>query len=269
MEADLQRDDLMRRFVIGNVTDDERERVERRFLEDQSYFETLAAIETEMLVAYERGDLSPEWRPGLEARLRHSRQMMRQLDDLRAIRSALSASPQAHGHPGSRIQTPARSWRRWHMAVAASLAITALAAGALWLVSRDGSRSPAGEASDAAAPATPVVATFVLSPAGTRAGQAAADSFRVPPATDRVRLEFRSPVVEATTMHDATLRPVGGDPTPVSTVPVVTVDGSSLLVRWDLPVAVLRAGDYIVTVRGLTSDRGSVTVATRTFSIVE
>ena len=46
--AHVQDEDLMRRFLLGEVDEDERTRVEERFMADADYFEALCALEDEM-----------------------------------------------------------------------------------------------------------------------------------------------------------------------------------------------------------------------------
>src|ERR1041385_2166938 len=58
----VRNESLMRRFLVGDATDEERDMVERAFMEDGAFFESLCALEHEMIVQYVRNELPAEWR---------------------------------------------------------------------------------------------------------------------------------------------------------------------------------------------------------------
>ena len=263
------REDTLMRFLVDDVTPDERARVERR-LSDEKAFEELAALEESMMLSYLRGDLSPAWRDRFEACLRRSEATARRLQSLDAFRSAIAAT--AADAPRRTEPEKTRSswqpvWPNWGMALAASAALVTVASGA-WYVSRETVPSQPTTVSVAPTVTTPSVATFVLVPTLTRAAQES-NSFRVPPGVEQVQLELTVPA-DGVTVLNATLRPVGGDLLSIGSVPEFRTNGGAVELRWMLPARQLPPGDYILDLRAKAPGEEQVSVAASTaFSIVE
>lgn len=58
MNLETQKDENLTRYLLGDLTDDEKERVEERFLQDDSYFEEMLALEDELMYEYKKGNLT-------------------------------------------------------------------------------------------------------------------------------------------------------------------------------------------------------------------
>ena len=62
MTSDNEKEDLMARYLLGDADDEEKTRVEERFLSDHKYFEQLLSKEEELVEQYARGGLSASQR---------------------------------------------------------------------------------------------------------------------------------------------------------------------------------------------------------------
>ena len=288
--VDLHDDDVMRRFLVDDVSPDERERIEQRFMEDSDYHDELCALEEDLLLSYARGELAEPWRGGLKARLESSEALRRELEALKAFRSGLAAaapavraarkktaavigpaqgwkqrkspeeSPKASKGPAADAApiVPPRSTLRWAAGIGALAAAALLAVGFWWMA-----RPPVGQPSPAPAvaekPSGPAaIATFLLVP-GLKAERGPSNSFRIPSGAEQIRLQLTLPATSVNAV-DATLRPVGAQTLTVASKPVAQRTGDALEISWTVPARQLPPGDYILTIAGGPS---------RSFSIVE
>jgi hypothetical protein len=58
MNLETEKDSLMRRYLLGEMSDEERTDIEEKFLADDSFFEEIAALEDELYLDYQQGNLS-------------------------------------------------------------------------------------------------------------------------------------------------------------------------------------------------------------------
>jgi anti-sigma factor RsiW len=59
MNTDTLNDELLKRYLLDDVSDDERQEVEARFFEDDSFFEEMLSLEDELHYEYRQNRLSP------------------------------------------------------------------------------------------------------------------------------------------------------------------------------------------------------------------
>jgi hypothetical protein len=257
MPPDIRDEDLMRRFLTGDVTVDERERVEDAFAGDATYFEDLAAFESEMIARYVRGELPAAWLERFESTLPSYPERQRQIAETRRLRRALDASPEA------------RAWSVWFSVpfmrmAAATASIAVVIAGGWWLVTerRSGNTLPPA----VPAPATSV--TFTLVAGQTRSNLRQANVFRIPEGIQEVRLALAIPA--GTPAVTATLRQVGGGTETSLDEPERRQSSSGeTTVVWRVKAATLVLGDYLLTVRTERSIGVRDVAATAFFSITE
>ena len=129
------------RFLLGELAEDERERLERRLLEDGAAGDAVVAAEDDLLDAYAAGELPRRQRLAFERRLRCSAALRRRAAFARALARAVGGGARAAGDDPGRpaaVVVPGPGLRRAAapfagLAAAASL-ILALACG--WLVWR-------------------------------------------------------------------------------------------------------------------------------------
>jgi hypothetical protein len=65
-------DERLRRYLLGEVTEEERCQIERRLLTDRQYFNALLKAEEEMTDRYARGEISDEERESFESHFLNS-----------------------------------------------------------------------------------------------------------------------------------------------------------------------------------------------------
>jgi len=132
--------ELVRRFLLGELREEKAERVEQRLLEDDELFDLCEAVEAELLEAAVRGELAPAERervlkrlassPQGRARLALARNLAAEADRQRTSTQAVPA-PIPFRHRPAFAGRPAVRW-----AVAAGLAV--LLGGTWFLVEKTG-----------------------------------------------------------------------------------------------------------------------------------
>jgi hypothetical protein len=128
-------DDLLRRYLLGELAEDERERLQAAYFDDDALFARLLAAEDDLIDAYARGTLTGARRRRFEQRFGQAPDHRRRLGFARALRHAVAPRPaRAAGPPPSR---PAGGRARWRLsqpwtAVAAAVLFAALLGGGWW-----------------------------------------------------------------------------------------------------------------------------------------
>jgi hypothetical protein len=127
------------RFLLGELAEDEQERLERRLLEDGAAGEAVAAAEDDLLDAYAAGEPPRRQRLAFERRLRGSAALRRRAAFARALARATGAgSTTGAGRPAG-VVVPGPGLRRGFAAPLAGLAAAAsllLAVACGWLLWR-------------------------------------------------------------------------------------------------------------------------------------
>jgi hypothetical protein len=221
---DVHDEDLMRRFLIGEVEPDERARIEELFMRDPEYFEALCAVEEEMILSHVRGDLPERWRAPFEAHVLASPAGRRKVEDTGALLQVLAKSAQytqmtAPWRPEETWKRSSRfrTWPRRRLLAAAGVSGMVAAAAALALVTASRrADAPAVSPPTAAAPgrlpdgvppaATPASGTRPLMLAARLSGSGALDrspTFRSAPTKER--LPRRSGSVVAVVADEVTV----------------------------------------------------------------
>jgi hypothetical protein len=263
-------DELLRSYLLGDLPDDEADRLEGRLLAEDELFELAEAVEAELLAAGARGELAEGERERVLLRLASS---PRGRERLALARSLLSAArdPQA---PAAvlpfqrRAAAPARPALRWAALAAALLA----AAGLSWyaLERPHGGESAPWIAQERPAPAHPVGApgSAAGQPAPTKVvlqlalmtlrGAEPVHPLRVPPGAQVVELQLGVEGMEDlrsfhVTVHDALQ---GGAVWDQRGLEPRTLDGVQVLVL-DLPAGRLPAGRYEIQTEGTSHGGGT------------
>ncbi len=60
MEKDSAKFDLLKRYLLGQLPEEEMQSIELQYLTDESFFDELLNAETELITQYQSGRLSPE-----------------------------------------------------------------------------------------------------------------------------------------------------------------------------------------------------------------
>jgi len=132
MDWKLQNDELLRNYLLGDLPEDEVDRLERQLLKDDELFKLGEAIEAELLAAYARGELDAAQGERVLHRLASSAAGQARLALARSLNTAAS-NPQTVPAPVVPLRRAAPAPRpviRW-AALAAGILIAVV--GALWL----------------------------------------------------------------------------------------------------------------------------------------
>ncbi len=74
MNTETQKDNLMRRYLLGEMSDEERSAIEEQFLENDDFFEEIAAFEDELFYEYKQNRLTASERIAFEEKFLKSAQ---------------------------------------------------------------------------------------------------------------------------------------------------------------------------------------------------
>jgi hypothetical protein len=261
---DLQDEDLMRRFLLGESGDKERELVEDRFLTDPAYFEALCALEDELILSHIRGDLPQRWRRPFDVHVLASPARRRRVEEAERLHQSLSSSRRQPGRGAKRTlwTSPISLW----MAVAAGIFGVVFSG---WLIGRRTASDREAAIPSPTNRSQPVaLATFVLAPGLTRSELGASNVFRVEPGIPQIRLQFSAPAGSDGTLRTV-LRPVGGESIQVPAEPEFRRDGNRVDVSWVVAAPLLPRGDYLLTLLSEAPAGQREPLASRFFSIVQ
>jgi hypothetical protein len=259
-------EELMRRFLVSDVSEAERELVERFVAEDREYFEELCALESDMITAYLQGRLPREWRARFEESVRASPARRRQIEEQRAIRFALETIEFRHAGDERSASTASAPKSRWPARLlglaAAAVLLVAVAGLAVYRMTPRLNRAP-----DQSAPQRASATTFFLAANQTRGPGQAGNIFRAPHPATIVRLQMLV-VADVLTAPEVTLRTVGGPVLDGPAVPdVEAASGGAVSVSRSIDGGRLPPGDYLLTLTA-TSARGErADIASRFLSI--
>lgn len=268
---------LIRRFLLGELSEEERQRVEELCMVDVGYRESVLTVEDELIEDHLEGSLSEhEGRRFAERFLsspayRRKVQVLRALKRYAAVEVASHSPPEAEESPQHR-----RTWRQlleWLMPrapyvyVAAATLIIAVVLGGLWAARgwRAGAPSTPEEVQRLAVerelaelnrrgPAAPGVhvLSLALPPVSVRGAE---PSSKVPVRDGATLVELRLlPVGDEYPLYRATLRKVGS--VNAYAIPELhvesTPDGRAIPVR--IRTGLLTRGIYQLTLEGATAD---------------
>lgn len=268
MPPDPLPEELMRRFLVDDVTVEKRDRVEAAFARDADCFDALCALEGEMILTHLRGELSESWSRRFEASLLASPARRARVAEMRTLLQALpsvdlgaSATPAAE-RGGFSV------WSRARTGLLVAGPVAAIIVGSVWL--RQSSAPPVpGPAAPLGVTRTPqdqnAVTTFVLVPNSTRAAEKPRNAFRVPDGVQTIRLHVTVPGPAIDTR--AELRPVGGASIAIPRTLDIQSTGDRTDIFLEMPSALLPRGDYLLTLDAARTGDAREPIARRFFSI--
>jgi hypothetical protein len=124
------------RFLLGGLTEAERERVEEELLGDAEACEEVAAREDELIDAYLGGELGRRDRRAFEAALAASPRLEERVGFARALAAVVGEEAAADGAAGAPPERTRRQGTAPALRLAAVAAAVAVAVGAAWLADR-------------------------------------------------------------------------------------------------------------------------------------
>jgi hypothetical protein len=100
-----KQEDLMIRYLLGDLTEEEQTQIEELFLADNEYFEQLAAVEDALIDDYAQGALNEYERRKIESLLLSSPRQAREIEFVKDLISYVSAHPSVEQNEQSSIQS--------------------------------------------------------------------------------------------------------------------------------------------------------------------
>jgi hypothetical protein len=258
-------------YLLGDLAEEERTRLEERFLRDAEYRELIRAVEDDLIDDYVRGELPPHQRELFEKQFSAHPQRAQKVELARALSRALSEPRPAVKTVSiaaraakTRVRAPISGFR-YPLAAAAVLIIGL----GVWLVMETRRSRPEGEQTQTQqqtpAPAekpptgpgerpTPApqlwIATFVLPPGLVRDG-AAGRTFVIPQGTQIVRLRLPLEKGDDFPSYRAELGTASGNSVWKSDSVPAQTDGAGQAVVLDVPADLLRPDRYELRLAGV------------------
>lgn len=132
MQSNPPDDQLLRSYLLGELSEEEAERIEPRLLEDDDLFLLCEAIEADLLAALDRGELTPTEKEAVLKRLAASAQGRQRLALARFLNTAADRPPaiEPRAVPWVFIHRDFGSpspWMRWATAAAAVILVVTVA----------------------------------------------------------------------------------------------------------------------------------------------
>jgi hypothetical protein len=264
-------DELLRSYLLGELSEEEADAVEGRLLKEDELFEQSEAIEADLLAEYAQGSLAPAERERVRQRLASSPQGRERLRLARSLNVLAAREKAAAVLPFVRRATPLqRPALRWAALAAGLLAVAGLA----WL-SLERSQTPyrvsqkhpapviaeTPRAHEVPTPKPPAPAAPPVAPAPVKAvfqlaltslrGSESAERLRVPAKAGTVELQISVEGMEDLQSFHLTVRNRKAETVKAWTgLKPQSLNGVRALVV-DLPAELLPAGKYEIQAQGL------------------
>jgi len=259
-------DQLLRRFLLGEVSPEERDRVEQAYMEDSAVFDALSAAEDELILLHLRNELPEALRDRFRSAVLESPARRRRVDEMKALVDAAEAL----GDTSAERQPWWWPPRGVGLVLAGSAALLLLSIG--WML-RQGpppaTRQQPPAVAGGSGTATPSVAAVFLVPGLTRADLRQSNVFRIPSGTASIQFRLLLPGGTLPGAR-AQLRPVGGEPLAAAGELTVRTVADGVELTWAVPANVVPPGDYLLTISAETPPGGRrESITSRFFSIVQ
>jgi hypothetical protein len=285
MTAETTSDEVLNKYLLGDLSEEETANVERAFFEDDEVFDRLEALDEALTEDYLTGSLDPAVRAKFDLRLEASPSRREKVELARLLLERPSRGGREPVRPDpAAVPSGAARWPAHVAAAAAALAL----AGLLWLFSVDaalrkksvedsrqraeleqriaglehsrqaGPSRPATPSSGAGpvepAPRDLKVASFLLTSGLTR-GLSQGNRLVVPADADLVRLDLALETVQSGIFRVEVSKPEGGVVWSREGLQSRKVKGAST-VPLLVPAVSLPPGDYILTLESKTGTGG-------------
>ena len=277
-------------YLLGELTDDAREKFEEEYFKDDGLFESVCAMEDELIHAYLQDHLGPKHRVQFEdtylSNPRHrekvdlARELMRQALDL-ARQEADSESPLEQEspvthRPGSFMSSLLAFLQFETHGARLSLASAALLALLIsgWLaIEQVQTKARLGEIQTQNAELqrrgqiAGLALSFVLTPGLQRDGEAPR-RLLLPPGAARIRLQLELESEDASQRYLASVTRVEGSEIWSGEAQPLRSGGSLQALTVELSAGLLSSEDYLITLKGLTQGSEPETLESYVFSVV-
>lgn len=276
-------DDDLRRYLLGELRPEERERVEVQYLADDSVHERLLAMEDEVLDDYAGGSLAPDKSRYVKETLLVTREGNERLNFSKALATVIrTQSPAAAQDSRIPLIMVMRLWGAWRVLVPATAAIVlSIVLVALWYgLSRTG-KSPAAIARNGATsspinrapssksvpPTVPLpLLAFALHPI-SRGAESIPNIVRLPPEAVRIVLQTDIPG-NASGTYRAFVQSIDSSAShEAARVSAARLQAGIVRVSAEFPSVVLENGDFILRIKLVVHHKALEEVAALSFAL--
>ncbi len=274
----VEDEQVLTRFLLGGLAPSERQAIEDRLTEDAEFFESLCALEDELILKWHRGELSPDdWQlftqsylqsPPRQARVASVREL---IDAAERWQHDAEPRPSLWGRLPRWLTVPRRVPQ---FALAAAGAVVIAVIPALLYQTRDAMRRlqeaerEITSLRQQSGGAQHLAAVFTLAPVTVRGQDTdATNVVRVPREAAEVWLRFEMADLGTPAGFDAILEPLERR---LATTPLpahLERTATGMLVTLTMAASDLPDGDYVVRLRRLTAGDSSDIVASRTLRV--
>src|SRR5207247_11467037 len=105
----LENDSMIKRYLLGELTEEGQQEIEERLLRDSDYFEHLQVCEDELVDEYVRGGLPPDDQRRFDNHFLSTPERHEKLSFARALRRYVSAAGAAERAPARGVRSQWRS----------------------------------------------------------------------------------------------------------------------------------------------------------------
>lgn len=252
-------DRVMMDFLLGRLDGETREQILDQLGTDEAYFESMAALEDDLILRWHRGELSPE-DGDLFAREYAAPARRARVDAALELLGAAAAWKEKEV-PASvlfRLRTWATSQQLWPRLAAAGAAVVLLAGLSWWVF---------GRGAESTGTTRPGTVAFTLAAVGERGTPSEGfDRIDLPRDATSVELTVESPSVPGDARLTAEIRALDRGTTLPVAPPVVSKSNATTRVTVTVATTSLPDGDYVLTLRDQGAP-GSEPVATQSFRV--
>jgi len=234
------------RYLLGQMSEPERQEFQDRLFSDDEFFDSVTELETDLIDAYARGELTPGERELMEQSLLVSPAAQKRVEFATALAGIVSSGASPVSSP-----RPARFGPRW-LPIAA-MVVLAAAVGALFFQNRDlrnrietlQSEQAVGR-QQTLAPSLPVVFSVLLLPGAVRGGEGVRQ-ISIPASSQMVnlQLDLRGDQHES---YRVILSTAGGNKVWELNSVVGQREAAGAVLPFWIPASLLSPGQYELTV---------------------
>jgi hypothetical protein len=243
---------VIRKYLLGQTSEDERLNLEERLLADDDTYEELLILEDELTDEYLRGQLSQTERKNFETHFLSTPSRLEKLRFAKAVRGHLAT------HAQSKKQTKTSPlvsfFRNPVLTYAVAFAAILLIVSVSWIALRN-SRGPGS------------TVTLTLTPGLTRSG-GSENSVKIPPDADTVRVQLVLADDESYQSYNAVFESVDGRIVAREQAGSSELANSRRVVTVDLSSSLLPAGEYRVKLSGVSAGNETVDLGSYSFKIL-
>lgn len=249
------------RYLLGELPERDRRGFEERYFADDALFESVCAVEDELIASYLRGELR-FWK-----RRKFRREYLadpRRRRRLEFVANLLDVSRRPSLTP-ERFRGTISSWPKAFPVLAALVLVTCV--GWAWAVFRERqAENETAQLRTAVPTRLNQVFSIVLAPGQLR-GSRGPQPWRIPRGTEQVRVQLKIPAGGPERGYRARIQTPDGDEVWFSSGLFARFANGVMVVTLELPAAAVAGGDYVVRLDGPSQSGGFESLEDFAFSV--